>query len=50
MSGVDVAGLSVVSLHQIPGNVLLWVRGPVTLRLEGKLTKAQALELAQRLD
>ncbi len=34
----------------IRGNVLLWVRGPVTLRLEGKLTKAQALELAHRLD
>jgi hypothetical protein len=34
----------------IRGNVLLWVRGPVTLRLEGKLTKAQALELARRLD
>ena len=33
----------------IRGNVLLWVRGPVTLRLEGKLTKAQALELAHRL-
>ena len=34
----------------IRGNVLLWVHGPVTLRLEGKLTKAQALELAHRLD
>ena len=34
----------------VRGNVLLWVRGPVTLRLEGKLTKAQALELAHRID
>lgn len=38
--------------HQAPvrehGNVLLWLRGPLTLRLEGPLTKAQALELARR--
>ncbi|HEX3267041.1 MAG TPA: hypothetical protein VHQ98_03550 [Gaiellaceae bacterium] len=33
----------------IRGNVLLWVHGPVTLRLEGKLTKAQALELARSI-
>jgi hypothetical protein len=33
----------------IRGNVLLWVHGPATLRLEGKLTKAQALELARSL-
>ena len=33
----------------IRGNVLLWNRGPLTLRLEGKLTKAQALELARRI-
>jgi hypothetical protein len=33
----------------IRGNVLLWARGPLTLRLEGKLTKAQALQLAQRV-
>jgi len=31
----------------IHGNVLLWVHGDLTLRLEGKLTKAQALRLAQ---
>jgi hypothetical protein len=31
----------------ISGNVLLWVRGPLTLRLEGKLTLAQALEVAR---
>jgi hypothetical protein len=30
----------------IRGNVLLWLRGGLTLRLEGRLTKAQALELA----
>jgi hypothetical protein len=38
--------------HEAPvrqrGNVLLWTRGPLTLRLEGVLTKAQALELARR--
>src|SRR4051794_14290625 len=33
----------------VRGNVLLWARGRVTLRLEGTLTKAQALELAHRL-
>jgi len=33
----------------IRGNVLLWVRGPLTLRLEGRLTKAQAVELAHRI-
>jgi hypothetical protein len=31
----------------IHGNVLLWLRGGVTLRLEGRLTKAQALEIAR---
>ena len=30
----------------VRGNVLLWIRGPLTLRLEGELTKAQAVELA----
>jgi hypothetical protein len=33
----------------IHGNVLLWVRGPLTLRIEGRLTKAQALALARRV-
>lgn len=33
----------------VRGNVLLWTRGPITLRLEGMLTEAQALELARRL-
>jgi len=30
------------------GNVLLWLRGDLTLRLEGQLTKGQALALARR--
>lgn len=38
--------------HQAPvrvrGNVLLWLHNDLTLRLEGPLTKAQALELARR--
>jgi len=33
----------------VHGNVLLWVRGPLTLRLEGRLTKVQALELARQV-
>lgn len=33
----------------IHGNVLIWIHGPLTLRLEGKLTKAQALKLARRI-
>jgi hypothetical protein len=31
------------------GNTLLWQRGGVTLRLEGKLTKAEALALARTI-
>ena len=31
----------------IHGNVLLWVHGPLTLRLEGSLTKDEALALAR---
>jgi hypothetical protein len=31
----------------IRGNVLLWIHGNLTLRLEGKLTKAQALAIAR---
>jgi hypothetical protein len=34
---------------RLAGNVLLWQRGRVTLRLEGKLTKAEALEIAQTI-
>jgi hypothetical protein len=36
---------------RLAGNVLLWVRGNVTFRLEGpQLTKAQAVSLAQQID
>jgi hypothetical protein len=31
----------------IHGNVLLWTDGELTLRLEGKLTKAQALDISR---
>ena len=34
---------------RITGNVLLWTHGPVTLRLEGRISKAQALRLARRI-
>jgi hypothetical protein len=34
----------------VRGNVLLWVRGNLTLRLEGKLSKAKALRIARRID
>jgi hypothetical protein len=34
---------------KIRGNVLLWVHGPLTLRLEGKLTRKQAVEIARLL-
>jgi hypothetical protein len=34
---------------RVRGNVLLWTRGPVTLRLEGMLTEDQARELARRM-
>jgi hypothetical protein len=34
----------------VRGNVLLWVRGALTLRLEGRLTKAQALALARLIE
>lgn len=33
----------------VRGNVLLWLRGGLTLRLEGPLSKAQALELARSI-
>ena len=32
---------------RLAGNVLLWTRGDLTLRLEGELTKEQAVELAE---
>jgi hypothetical protein len=33
----------------IRGNVLIWTRPNLTLRIEGRLTKAQALELAREI-
>lgn len=48
--GIWVEGRHVVSepfgLPRLSGNVLLWEQDGLTLRLEGKLTKEQALELA----
>lgn len=34
---------------RMAGNVLLWTHGEVTLRLEGEITKAEAVRLALRL-
>jgi hypothetical protein len=34
----------------LAGNTLLWQRGGLTLRVEGKLTRAQALRIARSLD
>jgi hypothetical protein len=34
---------------RIRGNVLIWIHGGLTLRLEGRLSKAQALELARSI-
>jgi hypothetical protein len=48
--GIWVEGRHVVSepfgLPRLSGNVLLWEQDGLTLRLEGKFTKEQALELA----
>ena len=33
----------------VAGNTLLWQHGTLTLRLEGALTEAQALDLARSL-
>lgn len=35
---------------KITGNVLLWTHDGVTLRLEGRISKAQALRIARRID
>jgi hypothetical protein len=35
---------------KIHGNVLLWTRGPVALRLEGRLSEGEALRIARRID
>lgn len=34
---------------RIHGNVLLWTRGPLTLRLEGRLSKGEALRIAREI-
>ena len=34
---------------KIAGNVLLWTQGPVTLRLEGRISRAEALRIARRI-
>ncbi len=34
---------------KIHGNVLLWTHGPVTVRLEGKISKAQAVRVARQI-
>jgi hypothetical protein len=34
---------------KITGNVLLWTQGPVTLRLEGRISKGEALRIARRI-
>jgi hypothetical protein len=34
---------------RLAGDVLIWLRGELTLRLEGELTKAEALELARSI-
>jgi hypothetical protein len=52
--GIWVSGAEhVVYLPSLPPryarNVLIWQRGALTVRLEGDLTKAQALRLAERL-
>ena len=36
----------IVKIH---GNVLLWTHGPVTVRLEGRISKPQALRVARRI-
>jgi hypothetical protein len=35
---------------RMAGNVLVWTRGNLTLRLEGDLTKQEALELARSIE
>jgi hypothetical protein len=35
---------------RLAGNTLLWTRGEVTLRLEGRMTKEQALRIARSLE
>ena len=41
---------SPTSATYLAGTVLLWNRGPLLLRLEGDLTRAEALELAESVE
>ena len=45
---VDANGVITDEQTYLAGTVLLWNRGPLLLRLEGDLTRAEALELASR--
>jgi hypothetical protein len=45
----DAAGRFGASPPRLAGHVLLWMRGPVTYRLEGPLTKKQAIEIADSI-
>jgi len=44
---LDPAGQPVVETVRLAGNTLLWERGELTLRLEGDLTKEEALRIAR---
>jgi hypothetical protein len=39
----------VTDSQRLAGNTLLWTRGPLTLRLEGDLSKAEALRIARSM-
>jgi hypothetical protein len=36
--------------QRLAGNTLLWTRGPLTLRIEGDLSKAEAIRIAESMD
>jgi hypothetical protein len=44
---VDEHGLPILETVRLAGNTLLWTQGALTLRLEGELTKAEALRIAE---
>lgn len=44
---VDAQGLTRDERIRLAGNVLLWERGPLTLRLEGPLNRGEALRIAR---
>jgi hypothetical protein len=46
----DERGRIVPDSVRLAGNTLLWARGQVTLRLEGRMTKEQALRIARSLE